>query len=352
MIVKQDCIHFKGYIPCKPHKNNGVHCKNCEYYQPINKKILIIKLGALGDVIRTTPLLERIDQEYPNSIIYWISFSPQLLPYLVGHPMTFTAENIAIVEETNFDIMINLDKDLEACSLAKKISATKKIGYTLHHGAPIPIDKNAEHKYYTGLFDDVSKKNTKSYPEEIFEICGWTFKGEKYQIKKIKSNKSWNISKDKKVIGLNTGCGSRWKTRLWPEDYWVELAKNLQKQDYEVILLGGEYEHERNKRIQQKSGAKYFGHFHLTQFIDLVDQVDLVVTAVTMAMHITIALEKKIVLFNNIFNKNEFELYGLGKILEPPNCACYYANECEKECMSKISVEEVEETIQNLINRH
>ncbi len=60
-------------------------------------------------------------------------------------------------------------------------------------------------------------------------------------------------------------------------------------------------------------------------FINLVSNMDLVVTAVTMAMHITLGLEKKIVLFNNIFNKNEFELYGLGEIIEPENkCTCFF----------------------------
>ena len=55
--VKFDCRHFKGHIPCKPNKNFGVMCDNCDYYDKIEQKILILKLGAAGDVIRTTPLL-------------------------------------------------------------------------------------------------------------------------------------------------------------------------------------------------------------------------------------------------------------------------------------------------------
>ncbi|MEZ4890529.1 MAG: hypothetical protein R2779_08245 [Crocinitomicaceae bacterium] len=39
--------------------------------------------------------------------------------------------------------------------------------------------------------------------------------------------------------------------------------------------------------------------------------MDLIVTQL-LAMHITIALQKKIVLMNNIFNPHEFELYGRG----------------------------------------
>src|SRR5574343_73614 len=64
--IKTDCIFFKGDLPCAPHKKSGVHCPDCPSYQPIETRILIIKLGAIGDVIRTTPLLRKIKKEYPN----------------------------------------------------------------------------------------------------------------------------------------------------------------------------------------------------------------------------------------------------------------------------------------------
>ena len=39
----------------------------------MTKKILIIKLGALGDVVRTIPILSAIKEKYPNSEIYWLT---------------------------------------------------------------------------------------------------------------------------------------------------------------------------------------------------------------------------------------------------------------------------------------
>jgi len=54
-----------------------------------------------------------------------------------------------------------------------------------------------------------------------------------------------------------------------------------------------------------------------------------VVTAVTMAMHLAIGLGKQLVLLNNIFNRHEFELYGRGEIVEPEQpCACYFQPRC------------------------
>ena len=57
--VKFDCRHFRTGIPCIPNKKENQVCATCNSYDKIQTRILIIKLGALGDVIRTTPLLER-----------------------------------------------------------------------------------------------------------------------------------------------------------------------------------------------------------------------------------------------------------------------------------------------------
>lgn len=359
--IKTDCRHLRGDIPCKPHKNYNVHCTepdgtDCEYYDKIDKKILIIKLGAIGDVIRTTPLFTRIKQENPNAKIYWLTLTPAVVPSNVDVTLKLDEKSIIYLKSVEFDVIFNLDKDKEACALINQLSAPVKKGYVLKYGLPYPADEDAYHKYMTGLFDDVNQANTKNYLEEIFEICGYDFKGEKYILDTFDEYEDdWNeIDKSKKVIGLNTGCGGRWTSRLWDEANWVTLAKNLLNNGCEVILLGGKQEDEKNKRLAEQSGGKYLGHFSLEKFINEVNQCDLVVTGVTMAMHITLALNKKMVLFNNIFNKHEFELYGLGEILEPSKkCTCFFRPTCvnpEYNCMEYLEPDRVFNTITKILS--
>lgn len=357
--IKTDCRFFRGDVPCKPHKSFNVHCINekneiCAYFDQITEKILIIKLGAIGDVIRTTPLITRLKKEYPKSKIFWLTLTPSILPAEVDVPLKFNTESILFLQMFEFDLAVNLDKDKEACSLLNLLHAKDKKGYYLNHGIPFPANEEAVPKYMTGLFDDFNKANTKSYPQEIFEICGYKFEGEKYILSHYKEyENSWQIDKNKKIVGLNTGCGGRWTTRLWSEENWTHLAKNLISAGYEVVFLGGEQEHEKNARLAENTGGKYFGYFALEKFINLVDQCNLVVTGVTMGMHITIALEKKIVLFNNIFNRNEFELYNLGEIIEPSKeCTCYFSATCKNpdyKCMEHIEPERVFTTVNKLL---
>jgi heptosyltransferase-2 len=353
MIVKTDCRFYKGEIPCKPHKEFGIHCEDCSFFQKISHNILIIKLGAIGDVIRTTPLLRKVKLVYPNANIYWLTYLPEILSQAwVDNILKVTLENIEIIKSMNFDWLINLDKDKIAIALTKSIIADKKSGFTMDKwGNASPISNKAEeHKWLTGIFNDISKQNTKHYVQEIFEICGFDFDTEEYILDVDDQSLKWDIDKSKKVVGLNTGCGGRWISRLWPNEYWIELASNLKKKGYEVIFLGGEQEHEKNLMLSEKSGGKYFGNFEINKFISLVNECDLVVTSVTMAMHLAIGLKKKLVLFNNIFNKNEFYLYNRGIILEPEfECDCYYTPVCPNDCMQYIYPEKVIEKILRLI---
>lgn len=358
--VKTDCRHFKGDIPCKPHKQYGVHCidsegKTCKYYDQIDKKILIIKLGAIGDVIRTTPLFTRLKNENPKAKFFWLTLSTEVIPAEVDVVLKFDYKSALYLQSTKFDVAINLDKDAEACSLLDRINSDNKFGFTLKDGLTHPADEKAEHKFLTGIFDDLNQKNTKSYLEEIFEICGIKYKGEKYVLNSFEEfNSDWNLPYDKKIIGLNTGCGGRWTTRLWADEYWIKLANLLHEAGYYVLFLGGEQENEKNTFISSRSNGNYLGFFPLEKFINLVNQCDLVVTAVTMAMHITLALNKKIVLFNNIFNPNEFELFGLGEIISPEKeCKCFFRPECINEkyqCMTTLYPEKVFETVQKVLS--
>ncbi|MBI2428795.1 MAG: glycosyltransferase family 9 protein [Ignavibacteriales bacterium] len=350
MKINFDCKHYKGYIPCEPHKKYGVHCDACEHYQMIKDRILIIKLGAAGDVIRTTPLLKRIWDEMPQAHITWLTDFPDLIPQAVDVVVDYSIKNITWLLGREFDLIISLDKDKEAISVAEKIPAKNKYGFGMDSfGRCRVFNELSNHKLETGLFDDVSKRNSKSYPQEIFELCGYNFMGEEY-ILDVSKVHQWNIDHSKSIVGLNTGCGGRWTSRLWSDQNWISLARTLRENNFEVIWLGGRQEDNKNKKYQSEGGGIYAGYFDLKEFVSLMDECDIVVSQVTMAMHIAIGLKKNLILMNNIFNKNEFELYGRGEIIEPTiPCGCYYTPVCPHNSMSQITPLKIFEAVKNWV---
>ncbi len=350
-IYKSDCRLFRGDIPCVPHKKEGVHCADCPHYQPTDRNILIIKLGAIGDVIRTTPILRKLRALYPNARIWWLTQTPEILPQDVDVKMKFDITSVITMLSINFDLVMNLDKDREACALADRVEASVKKGFYLKNGVCAPINPDAEHKFLTGIFDDVNKANTKHYMQEIFEIAGYEWNGEEY-ILDVREEE-FGIPKNKPVIGLNTGCGGRWTSRLWPDESWRAFIRMLQDAGYQPLLLGGEQEHEKNRQFAAETGALYIGYFPLPRFIALMNHCDVVVSAVTMAMHLAIGLKKNLILFNNIFNPHEFELYGRGEIVQPSKeCTCFFRSTCtneEYQCMNHLEPERMFEAVKRWI---
>src|SRR3989339_186947 len=78
-MIKTDCLHFPLDRPCLFNKRSGARCAGCRHYLPVlnrrkgtPKKILIVKLGAMGDVLRTTFLLPGLQKKYPRCQITWL----------------------------------------------------------------------------------------------------------------------------------------------------------------------------------------------------------------------------------------------------------------------------------------
>ncbi|MFN3781629.1 MAG: glycosyltransferase family 9 protein, partial [Candidatus Kapaibacteriota bacterium] len=288
--------------------------------------------------------------------VWWLTLTPEVVPSSVDNILPLNLESILLLQATEFYKVINLDKDPYACALTKTLKAKEKFGFTLENGKPAPVNNLSYHKFLTGIFDPINQQNTKSYLQEIFEIAGWEYNGEEY-ILDVDDSERWNIPNyDKPIVGLNTGCGERWTSRLWPDHCWIELIQLLQENNYFPMLLGGRAEDEKNQRLSKITGAYYPGHFPLKNFISLVNQCSLVVTAVTMALHIAIGLKKRVVLFNNIFNRHEFELFGRGVIIEPQRpCKCFFSPKCvnpEYFCMDYIFPSKVMEEIKNLLQNN
>ena len=77
------------------------------------------------------------------------------------------AVSIFNLQSAEFDIAINLDKEEEACKLLTQVKSTEKFGFIWKDNHIDIANSASEHKLFTGLFDDLSKNNTKSYLEEM-----------------------------------------------------------------------------------------------------------------------------------------------------------------------------------------
>ncbi|MCH9683184.1 MAG: glycosyltransferase family 9 protein [Deltaproteobacteria bacterium] len=355
--IKTDCRHFNGYKPCQPHKQRGVHCDDCDSYAPTQGDILIIKLEAAGEVLRNTPLLAPIRRQFPRGRIFWLTSHPELIPRReVFRVVDFDLAGILLLQDIEFDLLLSLDKDLEACALANRLHAKVKKGFSQRSGVIVPFDDDSAPKWQTGVFDDLMKANTDHYLREIFDICGYEFQGEPYLLPEFTPPEVEGLDADKPLVLLNTGAGDKWKPRIYSEAQWVRLARDLLADGREVIIAGGPDEHDKNLRIAADAGARYPGVYSYVDFIGLLSLADVVVTSVTFALHAAIGLQKKVVALNNTFNRHEIHAYVETEILEPdvPCLMCYkqdFDQDCvRRHCMDMITPARIRRRVDGLLS--
>lgn len=364
-MVKADCRYFLGDRPCRFHKAEGIKCADCDRYSGPRSRILLIKLGAMGDVLRTTSILPPLRKQYRDSHLTWLT-AKESLGLLENNPlldslMVCGGESLARLQVETFDLVINPEAAKDSAALATVAKGEEKKGFGLTpQGFVYPFNPEAEEIFLMGLFDDVKQRNHKTYEQLVCQLVGLSYHRvppvlcltdeERRDAKKFRHESG--IRKSKPVVGINTGGGSRWPLKRWTVPGFVDLAKRLcSRTEVQLLLLGGPAEVEINREIMSQPGVKAVDTGCLNpprRFAAFIDLCDVVITGDTLALHMGLALNKRMVILFGPTSTTEIDLYGLGtKIASELDCLCCYRQVCDQSpnCMESISVETVYEAV-------
>ena len=368
MKLKLDCRHYLGDRPCRK------GCQGeCQYYEPMGHRILLIKLAALGDVIRTEALLPGLKNAFPTSHITWVSRADGCR-MLAGNPLIdrrleYGAETLCRLQCEKFDLVINLDKEPGPAALAMQVTAEDKRGIGLSsHGTICPLNEEAHYYFALGLSDHLKfEDNQSSYQRLIYEALGLPYDGERYSLFPSAADEDHaravlrraGVRENEELVGLNTGAGSTFANKTWPAEKFVTLTKNLLgRGDCRVMLLGGPEEVEKNDWIAQQTGPQVIHpgcrHSEL-EFAALVHRCSAILTGDTTAMHVAIALRVPVVVLFGPTCPQEIDLYGRGvRLVAKIGCAPCYKRHCDysPNCMDMISVTQGEEALARYLGLH
>lgn len=330
-------------------------------------RILLVKLGAIGDVLRTTAMLPGLAEKYLPAQIDWLT-AKTAKEVLLNNPFI---QQIYTWEERKdlalYDIVIGLEDEREACELVSSLKPARIFGAYWEGNRQVYMpsawfDMSAISRFGLEKANELKKLNRRTYQEHMGELLGikispYVFKlteGEiEYGGKVVRSK---GIKKDDKVVGINTRAGKRWPQKSWGIESTIALIKRVKSElGTEVLILGGEEERERNQIIASETGAPDAGAHSLRGFASIINQCSLVLSSDSLAMHFAIALKKKVVAFFGPTSAAEIELYGRGEKLTPPmDCLACYQKSCsfDPNCMDSLSVEAVFSAVKRQATSH
>ncbi len=362
LFLHLDCRHFRGDRPC----SFARLCEGCPHYAPMGRRVLIVKLAALGDVVRTACLLPTLTQSDDPPHVTWLT-SPAARPLVERMPgvdrvLTFGAEALAHLAVEHFDLVLSLDKEPGPAAAALLPRAGQRLGIGVsRYGTVYPLNEQAHDYFRLGLDDDEKfHRNRKSYPQLIHEALGLEWRGQPYRIEPTPADRASAAQRLEQIgarpgqvlLGLNAGAGAVFANKAWREQGYVDLILQLAHQHPHLrpVLLGGPDETALMERIAaaaRKAGATVLtagGDLDLGAFAALIERCAVVVSGDTLAMHLALATGRRAVAIFGPTSAPEIEMYGRGaKVVTTIDCAPCYRRACDKSphCQDQVATERV-----------
>ncbi len=377
--IRSDCRYLVGSRPCRFNKEDGSECPGCPHFTACRDRILIIKLDAMGDVVRTSCLTPHIKRRFEDPFIVWITRSES---------STLVAANPDVDQVWDYDLtttnrllsgqswrtIYNLSNDYPSsalCSLARleEKSGSERVGFFLDsHGLIQPTNVDAAHWMEMAVFDRVKRQNRLSFQEIMHRIAGFD---SDIHLPKVELSEDLrrNVPQISArfpggapscLIGINTGSGSRWPQKMLSTARLSELISLLLDQfpGAGIVLLGGLQEADRNRQLMEALPDERIMNpgcnFSPLEFAALIEQCDVLVCGDTFALHLASALRVPLVAVFGPTSAAEIYAYGglIVKLVSPLPCQCCYA-QCSRspDCMETIPLRSIIEGVKRQLSK-
>jgi heptosyltransferase II len=207
------------------------------------KNILIVKKGALGDVVRTSyfskPLKTKNDSKGELIRLYWFT-SNESQPLLRFNPyIDNIATNSNQLAGVEFDTIYSLDDEEEVLRDVSKLNAKKIVGAQIDTNRIVTYCEQSSCWFDMGLLsrlgkeqaDTLKKKNKKAHSEifqELFNVDGLdcNFYNSEFVVKNVAKQISI-LASNRVPIGLNAFAGKRWASKALSDGEVIKLLKKL-----------------------------------------------------------------------------------------------------------------------------
>ena len=284
---------------------------------------LIAKLGATGDVVRTTPLVRRLGSE-----IVWLTEAKNvvLLRGLEEKVECFSWEERALIPARKYDLLINLEDTLEVASLLRNYEVDDWFGAYAEADGTLKYTGNSSGWFDLSLISSHGRKeadglkllNRRTYQDLIFEGLGLRFDGEKYLLPEPAETE---LEGD---VAIAADSGPVWPMKKWAS--YGELKEELEVRGLIVNVLP-----KRSSLLEHLADVR--SHRCL-------------VSGDSLPMHLALGTGTRCV---SLFTcTSPWEIYDYGvqeKIVSPLLDEFFYKREYEERATTAITLEEVMEAV-------
>ncbi len=316
---------------------------------------LVIRFSSLGDIIQTTAFLDTLKKKYPESKIIYAT-KEEFGELLLGQPyideLLLLRKNESLLDFAKRAGFINCIFDLHSSlrsvvlSLLIKSNCIKRVKkHVMFRRALV---------YHSSLLENLFRRTTIDNIEDQIKLID-----EGVNTVNIKPVIYLNgVKKRENVVGM--APGARWKTKMWPKEYYKTLANMLTDKGFEVYLFGSKEEVEIAEFIKSnnKMVHSFVGKLSLKETAQKMAECSCFVSNDSGLMHLAVAIDLPVVaIFGPTVKGFGFYPRGRSLVLESDTkcrpCSLHGTNKCKRGdllCLYSIKPEAVFKSVMALIH--
>jgi len=332
------------------------------------QRILIVLLGAIGDVTRALPLLTRLRRAYPKAHIAW-AVEPAAAPLLDDHPALNevllyrrTRGSLAFlpflrdIRRRRFDLVLDLQRHAKSGLVSRWSGAPLRLGFhrknskegnwlfNTHTIAPVP-DFSLKLGQYLKFADALG------LPDDGVHFELRLRKEEEQQVEA-------RLAETARPFAAFF-LGSRWSSRFWFPQATAKVARTLiQEYGMGVVLLGGQSEAAFAQEVSKAVGGgvtNLSGQTTLRDLIGIFTRARLALGPDSGPMHLAAATGTPVISLWGATSPMRSAPWGSEALVlqGPAACSPCYVRHCQigRACMQRIRPEQVLEVARRVLSQ-
>jgi heptosyltransferase I len=303
------------------------------------RNILLIKLSAVGDVVHTIPVLNKLRRRYPAARLDWLT-NPAIANLLRHHsaitniiefarerwsspwrlsPYASYAQLAASLRKNRYDLVVDMHGQFRTAILTLATGAPVRIGFdrpraSVWDASPRKLPQQARKHAWQGAREGSWLAYTHHIPVptldrhavdrylDVGPILGLDENPADFSFP-ISPNASSRVESLLHRHGIDNGAivtiapGTVWETKHWGSDKFAEVARHFIGKRFAVILIGSHRERIVCEQVAQLApgAVNLAGMTELDELAALIRRSTMAVTNDSGPMHLAVALNRPVV---------------------------------------------------------
>lgn len=333
-------------------------------------RFLIVRLGALGDIVHAIPVAAALRRAFPAARIDWLVSAKHreildLVP-VIDRRLAVNdrggagggASLVAAVRElrrTRYDAAIDLQGLIKSAVIACGSGATRVIGFSSRQlrERPARLFYTDVHDSGGGMFDRADTRHVVQRNLGLLEALGLKVETAEFPLDAVASEIARAVGEQAGGQYALLNPGAAWPNKRWPPARLAQVAVALaDRHRLRSVVLWGPGERELAEEVVARSGgaARLLPRTSIADVVALARGARLMISGDTGPTHIAAAVGTPLV---GIYGPTRPERNGPWRpndvtVSRADVCECHHLRRCAREtmCLSEIEAGEVLEAVE------